>query len=81
MMNSSSSMGHQALADFFGSMVTQKAHWYNLVDASNSDPSSAELSKIFPSLLGIWAEKIFASVRYCGTILNSVFYAVQYFGI
>jgi hypothetical protein len=37
-------------ADFFGSMITQKAHWYNLTGPSNSDPSTAGMSKIFPSL-------------------------------
>ena len=49
-MKSGSSTGRQALADFFGAMVTQKAHWYCLSVLSASDPASAQLSKIFPSL-------------------------------
>ena len=49
MQNSSSSAGRQALADFLGSMVTQKAHWYSLAVDSN-DPDNAELSIIFPTL-------------------------------
>jgi hypothetical protein len=35
--NMARNIGHQALADFFASMVTQKAHWYNLTNPSPSD--------------------------------------------
>jgi hypothetical protein len=31
-------------------MAMQKAHWYNMNELTNSDPSSAEMSKIFPPL-------------------------------
>jgi hypothetical protein len=50
MANSSSYDGRQALADFFGAMVTQKAHWYSMGVDISSDPRNAELTKIFPSL-------------------------------
>lgn len=67
MQNSSSSAGRQALADFLGSMVTQKAHWYSLAVDSN-DPNNAELSIIFPtlsSLLSIEHETMISVLQLC----------------
>jgi len=67
MQNSSSSAGRQALADFLGSMVTQKAHWYSLAVDSN-DPDNAELSIIFPtlsSLLSIEHETMISVLQLC----------------
>ncbi len=49
MMNSSNFIGCQALADFFGSMVMQKAHWYSMTNPS-SDMSSNKINLIFPTL-------------------------------
>jgi hypothetical protein len=52
-------------------MVTQKAHWYNLNGLSNSDPSSAEMSKIFPSLstsLSVEPETMFSVLQLGGSV-------------
>ncbi len=45
-----SSAGRQALADFFGAMVTQKAHWYCLSVLPASDATNVEVNQIFPLL-------------------------------
>jgi len=49
-MNSSSFIGCQALADFFHSMATQKAHWYVIANSLPSDPSSSKVNEIFPTI-------------------------------
>jgi hypothetical protein len=43
-------IGRQVLADFFASMVTQKAHWYNLTNSSPSDVPHTMMDSIFPNL-------------------------------
>jgi hypothetical protein len=40
----------RALADFFMAMAAMKAHWYNLMVPSFSDPSRAEINAVFPPL-------------------------------
>jgi hypothetical protein len=46
-MNSSSFIGRQALANFFHSMATRKAH---IANSPPSDPSSSKVNEIFPTL-------------------------------
>jgi len=51
-------IGRRASADFFLAMSSQKAHWYNIIAPSKSDPLSNEINRIFPpisSLLNIEA--------------------------
>jgi hypothetical protein len=51
-------IGHRALADFFLVMSLQKAHRYNIIGPSKSDPLSNDINRIFPpisSLLNIEA--------------------------
>jgi len=51
-------IGHRALADFFLAMSLQKAHRYNIIGPSKSDPLSNDIKRIFPpisSLLNIEA--------------------------
>jgi hypothetical protein len=40
-------IGRQALADIFTSLVSQKAHWYNMSNPLVFDPSSAVIDRIF----------------------------------
>lgn len=42
--------GRQALTDFFTSMVSQRAHWYNMSNPFVFDPSSAVIDRIFPPM-------------------------------
>jgi hypothetical protein len=46
-MNSSSFIGRQALANFFHSMTAQKAHWYNIANSPPSDPSNPKSMQYF----------------------------------
>ena len=43
-------IGVRALTDFFMAMAAMKAHWYNLMAPTISDPSQNDINRIFPPL-------------------------------
>ena len=52
-------IGRRALAEFFTAMAPQKAHWYNLMAPSISDPSRNDINRIFPQLSSLLNIEIF----------------------
>jgi hypothetical protein len=62
-------IGHQALADFFASMATQKAHWYSLTNSSPSDAPHTMIDSIFPklsTLLSVEPKIMDSMLQLCG---------------
>jgi hypothetical protein len=62
-------IGRQALADFFTSMLSQKAHWYNMSNPLVFDPSSAVIDRIFPpmsTLLSLEPRTMDSVLQACG---------------
>ncbi len=62
-------IGRQALADFFASMATQKAHWYNLANSSPSDAPHTMIDSIFPklsTLLSVEPKIMDSMLQLCG---------------